>query len=160
MPIILGIASSHDASACLYRDGKLLAAISEERISRLKCDGGHLPDLAIDACLNLAGLARSDIDHIATIYGHFPERYLKRASLAKNIERSLSRLWKNLSGSGRETQVSANSILKQLRDDAALQGRLFEEFFRTREFLAGQGFRPGTGVHFVATATVTGGEVR
>lgn len=148
MPVILGIASSHDASACLYRDGKLLAAISEERISRLKCDGGHLPNLAIDVCLKLAGLARSDVDHIASIYGHFPERYLKRASLAKNIERSLSRLWKDLSGSGSETQVSANSILKQLRDDAALRGRRFEDFFRTKPFLAGEGFRAGTQVHF------------
>ncbi len=148
MPVILGIASSHDASACLYRDGTLLAAISEERISRLKCDGGHLPNLAIDACLKMAGLARGDIDHIATNYGHFPERYLKRASLAKNIERSLSRLWKDLSGTGSETQVSANSILKQLRDDAALRGRRFEDFFRTKQFLAGEGFRAGTQVHF------------
>ena len=148
MSIVLGIASSHDASACLYRDGKLLAAISEERISRLKCDGGHLPNLAIDACLKMAGLVRTDVDHIATNYGHFPERYLKRASLVKNIERSLSRLWKDVSGTGSETQVSANSILKQLRDDAALQGRRFEEFFHTKQFLAGEGFRPGTPVYF------------
>ena len=149
MSIILGIASSHDASACVYRDGSLLAAISEERLSRVKCDGGHLPLLAIDACLEMAGLARQDVDHIASIYGHFPDRYLKRASLVKNLERSLSRLWKDLSGSGRETQVSANSILKQLRDDPALAGRQFTEFFRNQPFLADHGFRGKTQIHFV-----------
>ena len=78
MSLVLGIASSHDASACLYRDGKLVAAISEERLSRIKCDGGHLPNLAIDACLKMAGAVRRDIDHIATIYGHFPDRYVNR----------------------------------------------------------------------------------
>ena len=149
MAIVLGLASSHDASACVFRDGTLLAAISEERISRLKCDGGHVPDLAIDACLKQAGLQRRDVDHIASLYGHFADRYLKRASLAKNLERGLSRLWKELSGKGRETQVSANSILKQLRDNPQLRGRAFGEFFRTEAFLAGAGFRPDTQMHFV-----------
>ena len=149
MSIILGIASSHDASACLFQDGKLLAAISEERISRIKCDGGHLPNLAIDACLKMAGVARSQVDHIASNYGHFPERYMKRASAVKNIERSLSRLWRGLAGTARETQVSVNSVLKQLRDAPALQARRFDEFFRAKSFLAGEGFRADTQLHFI-----------
>ena len=148
MSLVLGIASSHDASACLFRDGQLVAAVSEERISRIKCDGGHLPNLAVDACLKMAGAIRVDVDHIATTYGHFPDRYMKRASMAKNLERGLSRLWKELSGNRRETQVSANSVLKQLRDNLALRGRPFGDFFRQDKFLAGEGYRPDTQIHF------------
>ena len=149
MAIILGIASSHDASACLYRDGKLLAAISEERISRVKCDGGRLPNLAIDACLEMAGLKRHDIDHIASIYGHFADRYISRGVWTKDLERVLSRLWKQVAGKGEETQFYANNLLKQLRDKPELVDRRFEDFFRTEAFLAGEGYRPDTQVHFV-----------
>jgi carbamoyltransferase len=149
MSIILGIASSHDASACVFRDGKLVSAISEERISRIKCDGGHLPNLAIDACLAQAGLTRRDVDHIASIYGHFADRYISRGSAIKDLERRLSRLWKNATGNERETQFYANNLLKQLRDNPELAGRRFEDYFRFDAFLAGEGFRPDTQVHFV-----------
>ncbi len=149
MAIILGIASSHDASACIYRDGKLLAAISEERISRIKCDGGRLPNLAIDACLEMAGLKRRDIDHIASNYGHFADRYVSRGSRTKDLERSVSRLWKTALGKDQETQFFAGSLLKQLRDKPELKGRCFEDFFRTESFLAGEGYRADTQVHFI-----------
>ena len=39
--IILGIADSHDSHACILRDGKLEAIISEERLSRSKADMGY-----------------------------------------------------------------------------------------------------------------------
>ena len=149
MSIILGIASSHDSSACVFRDGRLVSAISEERISRIKCDGGHLPGLAIDACLAQAGLTRRDVEHVASIYGHFADRHIRRASAVKDIERRLSRLWKNMTGAGRETQFYASNLLKQLRDNPDLAGRHFEDYFRTSEFLSSEGFRPDTKIHFV-----------
>ena len=123
MSLILGIASSHDASACVFRDGQLVAAISEERLSRIKCDGGHLPNLAIDACLKMAGATRQEVDHIASIYGHFPDRYLRRPTLAKNVERTLSRLVKGLRGKTEETHYYGNNILKYLRDEPSVQGK-------------------------------------
>ncbi len=43
----------HDSSACLVRDGELLFAIAEERLSRLKHDA-EFPKLAIQACLDFA----------------------------------------------------------------------------------------------------------
>src|SRR5258705_2668176 len=53
--ITLGINYSqmHDSSACIVRDGELLFAVAEERISRLKHDAGF-PNLAIQACLDFA----------------------------------------------------------------------------------------------------------
>ena len=49
MSLILGLHTGHEASAVLYEDGRLLAAISDERLTRVKNDGGRLSDLAIDA---------------------------------------------------------------------------------------------------------------
>ena len=34
--LILGINDTHDASACLVKDGKLLMALAEERLTRTK----------------------------------------------------------------------------------------------------------------------------
>jgi carbamoyltransferase len=62
--VILGINDSHDASACLVRGGRILCAVSEERLQRVKSAGGF-PANAIKACLDAAGLSPADIDHVA-----------------------------------------------------------------------------------------------
>ncbi len=115
MSLVLGLASSHDASACVFRDGVLVAAIAEERLSRIKCDGGRLPHRAIDRVLAMAGANRRDVDLIASIYGHFPEAYFRRETAAKEIERQVSRLAKKLQGRESETQFSSSNLLKHLK---------------------------------------------
>lgn len=63
--IILGISAYyHDASACLMRDGELVAAIQEERFSRARFDA-DLPRASVRYCLKAAGLSLSDIDVVA-----------------------------------------------------------------------------------------------
>lgn len=63
--IILGLNYYyHDSTACIVVDGKLIAAIEEERLSRIKHTIAF-PDNAIDRCLKIAKLSYSDIDHIA-----------------------------------------------------------------------------------------------
>jgi carbamoyltransferase len=149
LSLILGIASSHDASACVYRDGVLVAAISEERMSRVKCDGGHLPLLAIDQCLRMAGATRGDVDHIASIYGHFPERFVTRATHAKELERRLSRALRALTGRSKDTQFSISSLLKERRDRGEAEPGDMSKSFRYREFLSETGFSADARVHFV-----------
>jgi carbamoyltransferase len=62
---ILGIMDGqHDATACILQDGKLVAATGEERITRLKLQGGF-PYNAIDEVLRLSGLSADNIDLIA-----------------------------------------------------------------------------------------------
>src|SRR5262249_42579131 len=63
--ITLGINYSqmHDSSACLVRDGELLFAVAEERISRLKHDAGF-PHLAIQACLDFAKVSAGQLDEV------------------------------------------------------------------------------------------------
>ncbi|HCV33610.1 MAG TPA: hypothetical protein DGF10_02990 [Acidimicrobiaceae bacterium] len=62
--LVLGINDSHDASACLVQDGRLLVAISEERLQRIKSVGGF-PAHAIRACFEVAGVTARDVDHVA-----------------------------------------------------------------------------------------------
>ena len=62
---ILGVAFLSDASACVVQDGRLVAAVSEERLNRIKLWNG-IPRRSIDAVLQMAGLTLDDIDVIAT----------------------------------------------------------------------------------------------
>jgi carbamoyltransferase len=63
--LILGLNMFHaDASAAIIQDGKVLFAIAEERLNRVKHYAGF-PVLAIQACLDAAGAKVSDIDHVA-----------------------------------------------------------------------------------------------
>ncbi|NRD24179.1 carbamoyltransferase [Winogradskyella litoriviva] len=63
--IILGLNYYfHDSSACIVKDGILLAAIEEERLNRDKHTQAF-PSLSIKKCLDIAGLTYDDIDHIA-----------------------------------------------------------------------------------------------
>ncbi|MGB2628887.1 MAG: carbamoyltransferase C-terminal domain-containing protein [Candidatus Acidiferrum sp.] len=62
---ILGINAYHgNASAALVCDGKLIAAVEEERFNRVKYAAGF-PAAAIRYCLKEAGINLSDVDHVA-----------------------------------------------------------------------------------------------
>src|ERR1700674_1399035 len=62
---ILGINAYHgNSSAALVSDGRLMAAVEEERFNRVKYAAGF-PSAAIRYCLDAAGIALSEVDHIA-----------------------------------------------------------------------------------------------
>lgn len=65
--VILGINSSHNATACLIKDGKILACISEERLTGIKNYWG-MPYLSIKECLKISNLKESDIDFLVLNY--------------------------------------------------------------------------------------------
>lgn len=63
--IILGINAHHaDSSAAIFIDGKLIAAVEEERFTRIKHWAGF-PEQSIEFCLNKANIKLSDVNHIA-----------------------------------------------------------------------------------------------
>ena len=65
MTYILGLNAYHgDSSACLLKDGRLLAAAEEERFRRIKHWAGF-PTESIRYCLSEAGIRLSDVAHIA-----------------------------------------------------------------------------------------------
>ncbi len=53
----------HDSSACIARDGEVLFAVAEERLSRVKHDA-RFPQLSIRACLDFAGVRPDQVDFL------------------------------------------------------------------------------------------------
>ncbi|WP_020673086.1 carbamoyltransferase family protein [Amycolatopsis nigrescens] len=65
----------HDASACLVRDGEVLAVIEEERLNRIK-KTTKFPVHAIRWCLRDANVSPGDIDAVGY---YLPEYFIDRA---------------------------------------------------------------------------------
>lgn len=72
----------HELSACLIKDGRLLAAVEEERFSRIKRGKKSLvdnpdtiPRQSIRYCLETAGITMRDVDYIGLSF--FPDDRLK-----------------------------------------------------------------------------------
>jgi carbamoyltransferase len=63
--ITLGINynKTHDSAACIVRDGEVLFAVAEERLSRIKHDAGF-PRMAIQACLDFANIRAEQLDEV------------------------------------------------------------------------------------------------
>ena len=62
---ILGISCYyHDSAAAVFKDGKVVAGVEEERFSREKNDDGF-PKKAIDYCMMAAGISGSDLTCIS-----------------------------------------------------------------------------------------------
>ncbi|MCG8574356.1 MAG: hypothetical protein MI810_05675 [Flavobacteriales bacterium] len=55
----------NESSACLMIDGKIIASVAEERLSRKKVDG-QFPHKAIDEVLRIGGIGIEDVDVVAT----------------------------------------------------------------------------------------------
>src|SRR5437764_7499296 len=87
----LGInAAFHDSSACLIKDGQLIAAAEEERFTHIKhgkrpipFSTYELPFHAIDYCLKIADIHINDVDHIA--YSFNPYKLLGKHAEKENI---------------------------------------------------------------------------
>ena len=62
--IVLGIADSITSGAAIIADGRVLAAVSEERLNRQKMAMGF-PKKSISEVLRIASLEMKDVDHIA-----------------------------------------------------------------------------------------------
>ncbi|MGB3651151.1 MAG: carbamoyltransferase N-terminal domain-containing protein [Rivularia sp. (in: cyanobacteria)] len=76
---ILGINAFHgDASASLVQNGQLIAAVEEERFTRVKHWAGF-PAKSIRYCLEAGGITASEIDHVAVSFN--PKANLKRKLL-------------------------------------------------------------------------------
>lgn len=91
--IILGINSVyHDSSACIIKDGQLLAAVEEERFSRVRhckpanlLNPHHLPIKSIEYCLEKAQITPESVDLIG--YSFVPQiRYNNNVAIREDKE--------------------------------------------------------------------------
>jgi carbamoyltransferase len=84
---ILGLNSFHaDSGAALLRDGELVAAVTEERLSRIKHFAGF-PALAIKEVLTIAGIGIEDVDHIGVNKDNKANLLAKLAFAVANLGR-------------------------------------------------------------------------
>jgi carbamoyltransferase len=61
---ILGISAFyHDSAAALVADGRIVAAVQEERFTRIKQDAAF-PRRAIEYCLSAGGVTLANVDHV------------------------------------------------------------------------------------------------
>jgi carbamoyltransferase len=93
---ILGLNAYHgDASAVLIADGSLACAVEEERFTRLKHQAGF-PAEAVRHSLGFAGLAGTDIDHVAISRdpsAHIHRKLMFAVSQGPSLSAIRDRLW-------------------------------------------------------------------
>jgi carbamoyltransferase len=82
---ILGLNAYHgDSSACIFKDGELIAATEEERIRRIKHWAGF-PSEAIKFCLDECGIGIEDVDYITISRDPSANIYKKITHTVKNL---------------------------------------------------------------------------
>jgi carbamoyltransferase len=126
----------HDVSAAAFDDYRPIAAVQEERLRREKGYGGHVPWLAIDEVLHIAGWTRRDVDVIAQVRGDYPAHYL-RFGLFHDLHHTVQR-WRGTERMRRD--LPTLSYRYGIADPHAL--------FRSERFLEENAFRPDTPIHF------------
>ncbi|MBT8765599.1 carbamoyltransferase C-terminal domain-containing protein [Metapseudomonas boanensis] len=129
---IMGIHTGHDAGACLFADDKLLAFCKEERLNRVKNDGGFFDLQSVDEVLRIAGISRSQIDVIAFTRmkfpvscfktGALPFRDVRRKMLNQQRDRSLGSLMMRTRNLDAETFLDLPKLRQHmgLRADVAM----------------------------------------
>ncbi len=129
---ILGINAYHgDAAAAIVRDGRLIAAVEEERFNRRKHCAGF-PIESIRYCLEAAGVSIEDVEHIGISRdpsAHLHKKILFAAASAatRAASRATSRMIKNLKGAARAeavTEESGPGLMRSIGDRMANAARV------------------------------------
>lgn len=109
---IIGISANfHDSSCALIQDGKLVAAVSEERFSRFKNDS-RLPIRAFRHCMEAGGIDITDINCIA--YYENPYKKLSR-QLASDF---------NLGSDSELTWLDCHKPFRDIRETLGFEGEI------------------------------------
>ena len=81
--ISLGLSTMGSSSACIFKNGELLFAVEEERLSRIKNDASF-PILSIKECLKRTNISISEVDYVCVYWQ--PYKFIGRSiSFAKKI---------------------------------------------------------------------------
>ncbi|MEO8583053.1 MAG: carbamoyltransferase C-terminal domain-containing protein [Flavitalea sp.] len=108
---ILGLNAFHaDSSAALFHNGKMIAAIEEERFRRVKHWAGF-PSSAIRFCLNEAGITLNQVDHISI--GRDPSAKLgkKFLFLLKNPANGISAVIERINNARKVSSLEDDFLL-------------------------------------------------
>ena len=142
MPCTLGINLSHTGAACLIGDGRVLAAVAEERLSRLKGDAGF-PTRSIEAVLRIALLDPREIDTIAV--GTLCERFEPRLAQEQEYRPSIrAAAWIS---QALPLPLLGSKALRRAYRGLLGSGRRIETRWRHLPYLADLGIRPKRVLH-------------
>jgi len=129
--VILGLNAYHgDSSACIVIDGKLIAAVEEERFRRVKHWAG-LPVQSINCCLKEAGIRIEEVDHIA-INRNPKANFMKKALFAFSKRPSLKLVSDRLKNASKVVDLKT-ILCKELN---AQHSRLKADFHRVEHHIA------------------------
>ncbi len=118
---ILGINAFHgDSSACIVGDGKLIAAVEEERFRRIKHWAGF-PSESIRYCLNEAGISIDQVDHAAINQDPKANFGKKLCYLLTHLP-SPAFVWDRIKN--KRKRQSFGSLLNQVDPSKSFQGKL------------------------------------
>lgn len=113
---VLGINAYHgDSSACLVQDGKLVAAVEEERFRRIKHWAGF-PSEAIRYCLREAGVTLEHIDFIA-INSDSKANLIKKIGYTLKTKPDIRFVWDRLRNRQKRNDIRGE-LLRSFPDDS------------------------------------------
>ena len=72
--IILGIHDGHNSGASIFKNGKMLVAISEEKVTRNKNEYGY-PEHSVKKCLEFTNIRNDQINFVAVSTKYLPPKY-------------------------------------------------------------------------------------
>jgi carbamoyltransferase len=112
--IILGLSGAvgHDASAAILVDGKLIAAVEEERFLRDKHAKGKFPYEAAKYCMQVAGITPDQVDVVAFPYAEIPLTSPARWHYAKRYWYAPDRALDAILNGNRRFRRNRDGVLK------------------------------------------------
>jgi len=135
--IILGIHPGyHEASVCLFDDYQLISAVALERLTRLKIDGGRVPVEAINECLSIANIRKTDVEVIVLGRGIFPWKYFTHFRGTRLIEGHARQIF----GKQKNKSMERELIRYKLQES--------ESIFNKKRFLGDFGFSKDVDLYF------------
>ena len=134
---ILGLNAYHgDAAAALIKDGRIVAAVEEERFNRVKHCAGF-PTESVRYCLQAAGIGIEEVEHIGI--SRDPS-----AHLHKKIVFAASRAARRIGGTGQKAVGRRQKAGGSSQDVATIEGRTAAEEHLERDGKDnGNGHGPG-----------------
>jgi carbamoyltransferase len=127
----------HDASAAAFDGYRLVAAVEEERLTRVKGSGQGVSWLAVDEVLRIAGWSRRDVDAVVSTRAFFPPRYFRFPPHQEAIY-------------GVRRWLATDRPVRDLMVHCQLRGTLdIAAIFRSADFLRDNGLRADIPLVFV-----------
>lgn len=122
--IILGLNAYHaDSSAAIFVNGKMIAAIEEERFRRIKHWAGF-PSQAIEFCLKEAGITINDVNHICIGRDPKAKVWKKAKYLLKNLPKKNTLLMDRIQNSKKIKSLESEFAFHFGCNEANIKGKI------------------------------------